>query len=59
MKKNKKRKKRKNKELEYSCKTEDILNRMNEMIIIDEGRLNCKADEEWISRMAEKYSAPI
>ena len=35
--------------------SEDVCRRLNEMIIVDDSRSNCKAEDDWLDKIACKY----
>ena len=54
-KKEKKKKKKKNKNTDFSTDEKDVVKRLNEMIIVEEGRSSCHTEKGWLEKLSEKY----
>lgn len=54
-KEDKKKKKRKLKDLDFCSGAEEVVQRLNEMVIMEEKRLNCGVSQEWMKAVVLKY----
>jgi hypothetical protein len=53
--KKRKRKRRKLKDSDFSNDLEEVVARLNEMVILKEKRVNCQASEQWAISLKQRY----
>lgn len=49
-----KKKKKKNKDKEYSCRYEDVLNKLSNLSISRNDRSKCNVHDEWLEALSKK-----